>query len=321
MDVSLIQAMEKIAGANKIIITSHIRPDGDSLGSMLGLSHYLISLGKEIVLAIEDEIPRLFHFLPGIQSIIHAKEVPFEKKYDLLIVLDTNSDTSRIGETLASMQVPTLNIDHHPSNNKTADYYYIDSQTAATGEIILQLLLLANAEITCAIAVCLYTAIVTDCGFFRYANTTPNTLKRAALLVEHGAKPNEISENLEKITLDDLMALRDVLSTLELDVNGRIASITLTRETLAKNISSTDIFINYIRSIADVEIAIMYKITDNSIIRVSLRSHGADVNQVAQIFGGGGHQRAAGCSINGSIDEVKKLILTAATVQLEGKQQ
>jgi len=321
MEVSTIQALEKITDANKIIITSHIRPDGDSLGSMLGLSHYLISLGKEVVLAIEDEVPKLFYFLPGIQTIVYAKEFTFDKNYDLLIVLDTNPDLARIGETLASMQVPILNIDHHSSNNRTADFCLIDSQAAATGEIIFQLLILANAEITCEIAVCLYTAIVTDCGFFRYANTTSNTLQRAALLVKRGAKPNEISEKLEKITLDDLTALRDVLSTLELSLDGRIASITLTMETLAKNISSTDLFINYIRSITGVEIAIMYKITDRDMIRVSLRSHGADVNQVAQTFGGGGHQRAAGCSIHGNIDEVKKQILTAATIQLEGKQQ
>lgn len=320
MEVSINQALEKITSAKEVIITSHIRPDGDSLGSMLGLSHYLRSLGKNVLLTMEDDVPGLFHFLPGIPTIVHSKGLPLNKKYDLLIVLDTSPDPSRIGETLASLQVPILNIDHHSSNSKAADFYIVDSQAAATGEIIFQLLQLANADITSEIAVCLYTAIVTDCGFFRYANTTPATLKHAALLVENGAKPNEISENLEKTTLDDLTALRDVLSTLELSNDGRIASITLTMETLSKNISSTDIFINYIRSIAGVEIAVMYKMTDQEIIRVSLRSHGADVNQVAQIFGGGGHQRAAGCSIHGKIDEVKKQIITAAKAQLEGNQ-
>ncbi len=321
MEASIVQILAKIQSSSRIIITSHIRPDGDSLGSMLGLSHYLLSLGKDVTVAIEDDVPRLFQFLPGIQSIVHAKDIHFENNYDLLIVLDTAPEVSRIGEILAAMTIPCINIDHHLSNNRNADYCYIDGQSAATGEIILQLLQIANTKITCEIAVCLYTAIVTDCGFFRYANTSPQTLKQAALLVEHGVKPNIVSENLEKITIDDLTALRDVLSTLELSYNGRIASVTLTKEVLALDISSTDIFINYIRSITGVEIAIMYKEFGNEEIRVSLRSHGADVNQIAHTFGGGGHQRAAGCTISGDLDKIKKQILTAAVIQLKGGQE
>jgi len=321
MEVSINQILEKIQAADKILITSHIHPDGDSLGSMLGLSHYLLSLGKSVLVAIEDEVPPLFHFLPGNQSIRHINDIEPLDQYDLLIVLDTNPEIARIGKKLASLSGPILNIDHHLSNNRTADYYYIDSQAAATGEIVFQLLLLAKAEITRAIAVCLYTAIATDCGFFRYANTTAKTLQRAALLVEHGAQPNEISENLEAITLTDLTSLRDVLSTLELAADGRIAAVTLTPEILAQDISSTDIFINYIRKIIGVEIAIMYKVVDTDLVRVSLRSHGADVNQVAQEFGGGGHKRAAGCSVRGTIAAAKQQILKAAIAQLAGNQK
>ncbi len=321
MEVSINQILEKMQAADKILITSHIHPDGDSLGSMLGLAHYLLSLGKIVLVAIEDEVPPLFHFLPGSQSIRHINDIEPLAQYDLLIVLDTNPEIARIGKKLVSLSGPILNIDHHLSNNRTADYYYIDSQAAATGEIIFQLLLFAKAEITRAIAVCLYTAIATDCGFFRYANTTAKTLQRAALLVEYGAQPNEISENLEAITLTDLTSLRDVLSTLELAADGRIAAVTLTPEILAQDISSTDIFINYIRKIIGVEIAIMYKVVDTDLVRVSLRSHGADVNQVAQEFGGGGHKRAAGCSVRGTIAAAKQQILKAAIAQLAGNQK
>ncbi|MBP1763653.1 MAG: phosphoesterase RecJ domain protein [Firmicutes bacterium] len=321
MEVSINQILEKIQAADKILITSHIHPDGDSLGSMLGLSHYLLSLGKSVLVAVEDEVPPLFHFLPGNQSIHHSNDISQLDQYDLLIVLDTNPEIARIGEKLASLSIPVLNIDHHLSNNRTADYYYIDNQAAATGEIIFQLLVLAKAEITRTIAVCLYTAIATDCGFFRYANTTAKTLQRASLLVEFGAQPNEISESLEAITLTDLTSLRDVLSTLELAADGKIAAVTLTQEILAQDISSTDIFINYIRKIIGVEIAIMYKVVDTDLVRVSLRSHGADVNQVAQEFGGGGHKRAAGCSVRGTIAAAKQQILKAAMAQLAGNQK
>jgi len=312
MDFSLQQTAKLLQSSNTIILTAHVQPDGDCLGSMLALNHYLVSIGKNVRMVLDDDVPALYQFLPGHQAIL--KPTTTVMSADLLIVLDA-SDIERIGKVKEHVDAPILNIDHHVSNTKFADYWYIDKHSAATGEIIFQLLNLLKVNITVDMATCLYTAIATDCGFFRYANTSVQTMRFAADLMEYGAVPHVISEYMETKPLESILTLSKVLETLELHHNGKIATITILPDTL-NNLDSTEGFINYPRVIEGVEIAIMFKVMSEGMIRISFRSKSADVSKLALAFGGGGHARAAGCAIMGRIDDVTKEVLDVATKQL-----
>ena len=312
MDFSLEQIAKLLQNSSTIILTAHVQPDGDCLGSMLALNHYLISIGKNVRMMLDDDLPALFKFLPGHHAILQPTTKVISA--DLLIVLDA-SDIKRIGKVREHVEAPILNIDHHASNTKFADYWYIDKRSAATGEIIFQLLTMLKVKITADIATCLYTAIATDCGFFRYANTSVQTMRYAANLMECGAEPYVISEYMETKPLESILTLSKVLETLELYHNGKIATITVLPDTLS-TLDSTEGFINYPRVIEGVEIAIMFKVMREGVIRISFRSKTADVSKLALAFGGGGHARAAGCAIMGRIDDVTTKVLDVAINQL-----
>lgn len=314
MNFSLKQVADLLQNMSTIILTAHVHPDGDCLGSMLALNEYLASRGKSVKMILDDEVPALYKFLPGHETI--GKPTTKVISADLLIVLDA-SDIERIGKVKEHVNAPILNIDHHISNTKFADYWYINSKSAATGEIIFELLNLLNAKITPAIATCLYTAIATDCGFFRYANTSVQTMRYAADLIEFGAKPNAISEHMETKPLESILTLAKVLETLELHHHGKIATITVSPDTL-DTLDSTEGFINYPRIIEGVEIAIMFKVMNEGTIRISFRSKTVDVSKLALSFGGGGHARAAGCAIMGKIEDIKIKVLNSAIKQLAG---
>ncbi|EAX47077.1 phosphoesterase, DHHA1 [Thermosinus carboxydivorans Nor1] len=261
---------------------------------------------------LDDSVPAMYQFLPGYEEI--RRPVTFHDGVDLLVVLDA-SDEERIGRVKEMVRAPVLNIDHHISNTKFADYWYVDSQAAATGEIVFELLKMLNLPVDAVVACCLFTAIATDCGFFRYANTTATTLRYAAELVEKGAQPHIISENLETKPLDSIVALTKALDTLELHHDGRIAAITV--DSYAEGAENTEGFINYPRNIEGVEIAVMFKVIDEETVRVSFRSRKTDVSRLALSFGGGGHARAAGCTIRGSLAVVKDKVFQAAIRALQ----
>jgi phosphoesterase RecJ-like protein len=305
-------SLERIAGilrnADRLVLTAHIHPDGDCLGSLLALGRYLSSRKKHIEIVIDDEIPGLYQFLPGIDSITTPQ--PDSLQPDLLVVLDA-SDRERIGRMAELFPVPIVNIDHHVSNTRFADYWYIDSKAAATGEIIFDLLTMEHARFDRETAVCLYTAIATDCGFFRYANTSADTLRRAAQLIENGAQPHIIAEHLDTKPLAALLSLTKALESLELFDNGKIAAITVVQQNEHAQ-EDTEGLVNYPRNIEGVEVAIMFKFIKPVTARISFRSKRVDVSKLALSFGGGGHARAAGCTVEGSLAEVKERVIAAA---------
>lgn len=310
MEVNLSRVQELLRNANNISITTHIHPDGDALGSLLALNFYLSSLNKKVSMILDDDTPLLYAFLPGCDLIRRPAETV--TKPDLLIVLDA-SDSERIGKVFTNVKAPILNIDHHISNTKYADYLYLDHHASATGEILCDLFKAMGATISPDMAICLYTAIATDCGFFRYANTSAKTMRYAADLMEAGAKPHIISERLETRPLGSIVALTKVLDTLELHFDGKIAMITVWPEMMKDNEDLTEGLINYPRNIEGVELAVMFKVVAHDTIRVSLRSRRVDVSRLALEFGGGGHIRASGCTITGSITSAKERILKAAS--------
>lgn len=316
MEVSIAHSTMLLNKANNIILTAHVQPDGDALGSLIALYSFLSAQGKQVRMLLDDEVPRAFRFLEGWEKV--EKPDGAICKADLLVVLDA-SDRERIGKVSKVITAPILNLDHHISNVKFADYWYIDSKAAATGEIIFKILREANATITPSMAEALFTAIATDCGFFRYANTSAQTLKFASDLVELGARPHIISEHLDTKPRAVIEMLPKVLETLEIiDCGGAgsIATIVLNSNVLAILKDDTEGFINYPRNIDGVEIAIMFKEVDTNSVRVSLRSKTADVSNLALAFGGGGHARAAGCTLAEPLDRAKTLVIAAATKQL-----
>ncbi|WP_346354282.1 bifunctional oligoribonuclease/PAP phosphatase NrnA [Azotosporobacter soli] len=296
-----------------IAVTSHQQPDGDSLGSMLALYHQLAAMGKTVHMLLDDEVPAMYRFLPGWERI---RRPLFTDRVDALVVLDAG-EWHRIGIVAQCSYDTAINIDHHLGNTIAAKLSAIDTSAAATGELVYHLIQsLVPGDKSAEIAVCLYTAIVTDCGFFRYANTSPAVLRIAATLVEWGARPKEIAENVETRTAASLAVLGKVLDTLEIYADGKIAFISVD-QSLAGKVESTEGFVNYPRAIEGVEIAALFKETEAGIIRVSLRSKNADVNAVARAFSGGGHHRAAGCTVKGSLADAKAKVLAQAAAQLK----
>lgn len=305
MNISLDRAASLLLSAKHIVLSGHVQPDGDCLGSILALYQALKTEERQVQIWLDDDISPLYEFLPYIDIIRRPNEQLCTA--DLLVVLDA-SDAERIGRVREAVAAPLLNIDHHLSNTAFADYLLLDTQAAATGELVFQLLEQMAIPLTPDIAVCLYTAIATDCGFFRYANTTPATLRYAAVLMEQGARPHWIAEQLETKSLSSMLLLGKVLQSLEFFQNGAVSCITLPQP-LLEEAENTEGYINYPRCIEGVEVAVMFKEKEENVIRVSMRSKILDVSRIAFSFGGGGHMRAAGCTINEPLAVAKAKLL------------
>ena len=312
MQITQSQMAERLKAAKNIVVTAHVNPDGDAVGSALALRHYLTSLGKNVVLLLDDDIPANFSILPGYD--LFCRPAAMLENIDLLVVLDASIDrTGRVSECVTA---PVLNIDHHISNDNAADYLYLDAAKAATGEIIFGLLKEMQAVFTEDIAICLYTAIATDCGFFRYSNTTPDTMRAGAELLSYGVKPNKISEALEKKPLATVQGIAAALNTLELFHDNKIAIALVTPAVLAE-CKSTEGFIDVIRVIDGVDVAIVVKYVEDNVSRISMRSKNTDVSRVAMEFQGGGHVKAAGCTMKASLAEAKQRIVSSVVKAME----
>ena len=307
MNITLPEAAEKIRAANKIILTAHIIPDGDAIGAVLAMYFALTSIGKEVFCFIDDTIRKNLLEMPSAEKIQRPSDG--EKiSADLLVVLDTSPD--RIGKVKGITDAPILNIDHHVTN-KGGDFdLYVEPSAAATCEIVFKLLQELDVKVTREIAVCLYTGMATDTGFFNYSNTTPMTLFTAAELVEAGVKPNEIAEQMEKKTFGDLKGLNAALQTTKLFFDGKVIGMFVARK-YAKTLNTTEGFIDLIRVVDGADVAFLLTDKDENFCRVSMRSKGVDVSAIAKRLGGGGHVRAAGCTINKNMEEAKDILIKA----------
>ena len=294
--------------AKDIVIVSHINPDGDALGSTLALAAGLKRKGKNVVISIDDEISSYYNFMPGIEQFVRFKHGDVINA-DLLVINDASS-LDRIGVAATCVKAPMLNIDHHVSNTGFADYLYLDVDAAATGEVIFMLFKELNITIDLQMAYCLDVAIVTDCGYFKYSNTTPHCMNCASELIAVGVEPDVVSDFLEMKSREDIKLLSKVLETLAFECSGKIATIEINHEIYNPDIA-TDSFVQYPRYIYGVEVAMMFKGVEKNVTRVSMRSRCLDVSKVALSFGGGGHKRAAGCTIYKNMTEAKEIMLTA----------
>ena len=305
--INLLETGNMLLAAQKIVLCCHVSPDGDTLGSALGLARFLEQKGKEVIVFADDHINKSLSFIPGIEKVQRPEEGVIVEA-DLFVVVDASS-FDRVGICNEVVKAPVLlNIDHHISNTEFADYLYLDAEAAAAGEIMCDLFEVMGWEYDEAIAVDFYTAITTDCGSFRYSNTTSKTMQRAAKLLDYGVKPNEISDMLDVRSRKTTELLAKVLPSLTFDYEGKVAHITITNDLYDKE-AQTDSFVSYPRYIEGVEVAIMFKAVEPEVTRVSMRSSNVDVASVALSFGGGGHLRAAGCTIYAPVEEAKAQLL------------
>lgn len=313
MKITMDAAAQMLRDAQTVVLTSHIRPDGDAIGSTLGLMHVLRAQGKEVRVLIDDEIPRIFSILPGVDQI----ERPIEsQRYtaDLLVVCDV--ELGRTGASVSAVDaVRLLNIDHHVTNDEKAEHLCLNPKAAATCEIVYDLVRILGVMPMLDAAVCLYTGMATDTGFFRFSNTTPHTMRAAADLLEIGVKPNIVSTAMEMKSYDEVMAQVRAIRNLEMFFDGRVAAVFIDEER-AREVTTTEGLLDELRVIEGTQIVFFMKWLEKDTYRISMRSKGTNVSRIAQKFDGGGHIRAAGCTIHAPFAEARTAILDAIGEEL-----
>lgn len=314
----LSQVVELIENKQNFAITTHVRPDGDGIGSSLGLCWLLRSLGKDAEVIVRDGIPVSYRQLPGAEEIKQVSEV--NGKYDAIFVIEC-SDLTRPGINGLEKQI-TVNIDHHATSEHFGTINWIDSTASAVGEMIYNLCKAIGGRITREIAECVYLALVTDTGSFHFSNTTERTLKVASELVKVGVKPAQISEAVyNSYPWSRIELMRQVLSTVKRDAGGRVAWMRQTLE-MSEKAGAVDGdnngFVNIPLAAKEVEAVVYMRETFSGIYRVSLRSkNGINVARVAEKFGGGGHKNAAGCRVEGDWNLREREIVSALIEAVE----
>ncbi len=301
--------LRKIRQGNRFLLTSHVNPDGDAIGSELGLARLLRRLGKGAVVWNLDPIPAIYRPLPGSDRVHSGAEPPagFPEKFDSIVVLECPSlDRTGIEEHLSpGSALPLINIDHHLGNQHYGAVNWVDSAAPAVGEMVFRLAQALKVALEPEIASCLYLTLVTDTGGFRYSNATPAAFEAAAALVREGAHPEQVAQWLyESQPVAVVRLLGEMLQTLALHHGGRIATVRLDPEMFARagaEAGDSEGLIDHPRSIAGVDAVALIRRREDGSHKVSLRSRGeVDVEKIARHHGGGGHRNAAGYALAGA---------------------
>jgi phosphoesterase RecJ-like protein len=314
----LSQVVELIENKQNFAITTHVRPDGDGIGSSLGLCWLLRSLGKNAEVIASDGIPAAYLQLPGADEIRKVSEI--DKEYDAIFVIECSDVARPHIKNLENQFV--VNIDHHSTCAHFGSINWIDATASAVGEMIYNLCKAIGGRITKEIAECVYLALVTDTGSFHFPNTTDRTLKVASELVKVGVKPAQISEAVyNSYPWSRIELMRQVLSTVKRDETGKVAWMRQTvemKETSGAVDGDNNGFVNIPLAAKEIEAVIYMREVEPEFFRVSLRSKdGVNVARVAEKFGGGGHKNAAGCRVYGDWDEKEKEIVAAIVEAVE----
>lgn len=314
--------LKKIRLGNRFLLTSHVNPDGDAIGSELGLARLLRSMGKGAVVWNRDPTPTIYRPLPGSDRMHCGEEPPagFPDRFDAIIVLECPSpDRTGLEQHLAAR--PVINIDHHLGNQHYGTINWVDSAAPAAGEMIYRLAQGLKLTLDPETASCLYLTLVTDTGGFRFSNATPAAFEAAASLVRDGAHPEQVSQWLyESQPLPVMRLVGEMLHTLEIHEEGRIASARLTPEMFSRVGAApgdSEGLIDYPRSIAGVQAVALIRQREDGTHKVSLRSRGeVDVEKIARHHGGGGHRNAAGFVLEGEGEEVRQRVVEALAAAL-----
>jgi phosphoesterase RecJ-like protein len=304
-------AAQLIRQARDILVICHIVPDGDAIGSLLGLGWALHRLGKEHTLACADPVPDSFAYLPGSEAIVAHPE----GNYDLAVSLDC-SDLKRLGTAYdqdSLRGVPIINIDHHVTNVSFGSVNWVDPNSAATAQMVLTLIERLGIPLDSTIATCLLNGIVTDTRGFRTPNTTPDVMQAATKLMTAGASLPEIAERVfNRRPLAMICLWGRALSAVQLDDRIIWAEISQAmRRECGLDSDSDDGLVSFLTSANEAEVGIVFTEKDDGTIDVSMRSMpGIDISSVAMRLGGGGHPQAAGCNLSSSLAEARERVLT-----------
>lgn len=306
----LAEARRFIEGYDHFLVVSHVNPDGDAASSTFAMGWLLDRLGKTFTMVNEDAIPEKFAYLWGYDRLVPLASLPAVSSFHAVISVDC-ADEARMGRVRErfSNNIPLLNIDHHPTNDYFGEAQLIREDAAATVELLFDLASELNVPMTKELADCIYTGLLTDTGGFRYSNTSPQVMRIASDLLQHGVQGYQLAEALlEKITRTHIAVLQKALGTLSFAFNHKVCWIAVSMEAISTtNATPEDLegLSHYPRNIEGVEVGLLFKQVDADKVKVSFRSAGrVDVAQVAKSFGGGGHVRASGCTVEGELSRV-----------------
>lgn len=326
----LAKAVKLVQGGKRFLLTCHVLPDADAVGSMLGLAEVLRMLGKEVYLYNRDPVPPQLHFLPGVDAV--RSSIPNGATFDATFITDTAA-RSLLPRQFPSSAVtgPVVIIDHHLAHDDYGDVIVRDSNACATAVVVLELAkALGVSRMPLTAAAPLYTAMVADTGGFRYPGTTAQTLRAAADLLETGVDPWTVASNVfENWSMARMRLLGLAINAIETEYAGRVAMLTVPQSMLQKAGATDELaegLVEYGRMLKGVEISIMLwerrprsdeTLGGGTITRLSLRSAGAaDVSRVAVTMGGGGHRAAAGATVNMDIRAARDRVLFEAGREL-----
>lgn len=310
-----------LAGASRVLVASHVLPDGDALGSSLGLMHLLVAQGKQVRVFSAGPIPEEYLFLPGMDQV--SDVLPQAGEVDLAVMLDCHQPerTGPVGGAFLAKQPQVAIIDHHQGDVNVGQAAWVDPSYAATSEMVTLLAQERGWPITPQAANCLFVGVQTDTGSFRYGNTTPRVLRVAADLAQAGADVWAVSQEVYATRPKRLRLLGRIMDNLELSQGGRLALSQITLAELDKvGAGSADLeqVVEKLRLIPGVEVSALFRQTNKGTVKVSMRSRGkVDVSRVAIALGGGGHKNAAGVTLEGNLEGVRRDIAVRLRQGLE----
>src|SRR5438876_4269954 len=325
------QVIDKLSPCKKVLITTHVRPDGDALGSCAAMHLALRKLHIDSEILLLSHLPRKYSFVFNDHGIPHIDAEPaipshFQlDHYDALAVVDTGtwSQLPDLEERVTKWPKPKIVIDHHLTQEDWADVKLVDTSAAAAGEIVAQVIDRWRIPLDLPLATVLYVAIVSDTGWFQFSNTRPETLRLGAKLMELGVDTDRIYQMLYQNERAERVALQTrAQDSLELLADGRLAVMTIRKEDFHQtraSVADTENLINIPLQIASVEVAILVtEPLDNGPVRISLRSKGQiDVARFAEEFGGGGHARASGLKLSTNLSDARDQVVAAMVEQMQ----
>ncbi len=317
------EMISAIRNHERFMIATHVHPDGDAMGALLGMQLILRRLGKRADTYTPDPCPQEYGFLPNVREI--KNKPPESMEYEAAVLVDCG-DMERVGEKLLETVKGSpflINIDHHLVSKPFGNANWVETGASSTCEMLFDLCMGLSLAPDKHLATALYTGILTDTGSFRYSNTNARVFEIITALVGFGADPAGIAENVyDSASPEKLRLLAMVLGTIELHASSRIVTAQLSRSMLSNSSSSymeSEGFINHLRSVKSAEMAILFRETGDGLIHVSMRSRGnINVARLAQRYGGGGHKQAAACRIAGDLGSVRSMFIGEAVSYING---
>ncbi len=311
------KVLKALLSSSKILVSSHLGPEGDAIGSALALAFGLKKHGKKVEVIFHNGVPKRYRFLPGADEI---KSEPSLMKPELLVLVDcaelNRADLPK--QFQKNGKIPTVVIDHHPEKHGQKGenkIHWVNPKAAATAEMVYELLKALKVPMNGEIATCLYAGLISDTGVFHFNNTKPRTLRLAALLLEHGLDPQELAYRIWEVrTFEATKLLARMLGKAEFEPEIGLCWSVLTAKDFVQTGTrdeDTENFANFLRSVEGTKVAVLFREVEPNFVRVSLRSKdGTDVASIARQFGGGGHTVASGCKLNTSLRSAVKQVLS-----------